>query len=117
MSILIEQARTSEAESQRDKAELTGICLDSSIISWGYFSNRLIGLLKLIVNVNIPGLEAPLDSMYSDSLSELSVKMATALGWFATYVLYNLVNCRMMELKSNRKHKQMASRSYLFQMG
>lgn len=45
------------------------MCLSSSFSSAGYRSSRVKGLLRLVVKVRIPGLDAPFDSMYSPSSS------------------------------------------------
>lgn len=67
------------------------MCLSSSFSSAGYRSSLVKGLLRLVVKVRIPGLTAPLDSMYSPSSSLwhtwsiLACFGRIALGIFSTH--------------------------------
>lgn len=45
------------------------MCRSSSFSSAGYLSSLVKGLLRLVVRVRIPGVDAPFDSMYSPSSS------------------------------------------------
>lgn len=49
--------------------KMTCMCLSSSFSSAGYLCSLVKGLLRLVVKVRIPGLDAPFDSMYSPSSS------------------------------------------------
>lgn len=54
---------------QTERFWLTSMCLSSSLSRVGYLSSLVKGLLRLVVRVRIPGLDAPFDSMYSPSSS------------------------------------------------